>query len=62
MDAETPGRFNLPNIPFALYSDGVTRKQLVKGNDVIRQNSVMEQIFNMTNQLFSKNMLSLRLH
>ena len=27
MDSETPRGFDLPKVPFALYSDGVTRKR-----------------------------------
>ena len=61
MDSETPGGFDLPRVPFALYSDGVTRKQLVKGNDGFIQSSVMEQVFNITNQILSKNMLAYNL-
>ena len=66
MDSETPRGFDLPKVPFALYSDGVTRKRLVKGNDGLMQNSVMEQVFNMKNRLLCKNMpahnLSMRLY
>ena len=51
---ETPGGVNLPKVTFVLCSDGVTRKQLVKGNDDMRQDSVMEQVFNVANQLLSK--------
>ena len=55
---QTPGGFNLPKVTFALCSDGVTWKQLVKGNDDMRQDAVMEQVFNVANQLLSKNQLT----
>ena len=51
---ETPGGVVLPKVTFVLCSDGVNRKQLVKGNDDMRQDSVMEQMFDVMNQLLSR--------
>ena len=58
IDSETSGGVDLPKFTVNLCLDGVTRKQLVKGNDDMRQNSMMGQVFNIANQLLSKNMLA----
>lgn len=49
------GGVNLPKIIFCVGSDGVKRRQLVKGRDDLRQDAVMEQVFGMVNQLLIKN-------
>ncbi|CAH3032263.1 unnamed protein product [Porites lobata] len=49
------GGVNLPKIIFCIGSDGVKRRQLVKGRDDLRQDAVMEQVFGMVNQLLIKN-------
>lgn len=49
------GGVNLPKIIFCIGSDGVKRRQLVKGRDDLRQDAVMEQVFGMVNQLLMKN-------
>lgn len=49
------GGVNLPKIIFCVGSDGIKRRQLVKGRDDLRQDAVMEQVFGMVNQLLIKN-------
>ena len=51
---ETPGGINVPKVTFVVCSDGLTRRQLVKGFDDMRQDSVMEQVFVLANQLLSR--------
>ena len=43
------GGINLPKIIACRCSDGVVRKQLVKGKDDLRQDAVMQQVFNSVN-------------
>lgn len=43
------GGINLPKIITCRCSDGVNRKQLVKGKDDLRQDAVMQQVFNSVN-------------
>eukprot|EP01063_Lacrimia_lanifica_P003407 TRINITY_DN11822_c0_g2_i1.p1 TRINITY_DN11822_c0_g2~~TRINITY_DN11822_c0_g2_i1.p1 ORF type:complete len:1549 (+),score=539.65 TRINITY_DN11822_c0_g2_i1:223-4647(+) len=51
----TAGGINLPKIIKCLGSDGVWHKQLVKGGqDDLRQDSVLEQIFGLCNALLDK--------
>ncbi|KAL5010879.1 hypothetical protein ScPMuIL_013184 [Solemya velum] len=49
------GGINLPKIITCLGSDGVARRQLVKGRDDLRQDAVMQQVFGMVNSLLRKN-------
>ncbi|EDO36404.1 predicted protein [Nematostella vectensis] len=49
------GGVNLPKIIACVGSDGVKRRQLVKGRDDLRQDAVMEQVFGMVNQLLANN-------
>jgi len=49
------GGVNLPKIIYCVGSDGLKRRQLVKGRDDLRQDAVMEQVFGMVNQLLIKN-------
>ncbi|XP_063954158.1 serine-protein kinase ATM-like isoform X2 [Lytechinus pictus] len=49
------GGINLPKILTCRGSDGVKRRQLVKGNDDLRQDAVMQQVFGLVNQLLNKN-------
>nr|NP_001107666.1 ataxia telangiectasia mutated [Strongylocentrotus purpuratus]ABY60856.1 ataxia telangiectasia mutated [Strongylocentrotus purpuratus] len=48
------GGVNLPKIITCRGSDGVKRRQLVKGKDDLRQDAVMQQVFGLVNQLLSK--------
>ncbi|PAA68849.1 hypothetical protein BOX15_Mlig009488g1, partial [Macrostomum lignano] len=47
----TAGGINLPKIISIQCSDGITRRQLIKGNDDMRQDAVMQQVFNAVNRL-----------
>eukprot|EP01125_Pyxidicula_operculata_P014600 TRINITY_DN4881_c0_g1_i1.p1 TRINITY_DN4881_c0_g1~~TRINITY_DN4881_c0_g1_i1.p1 ORF type:complete len:1571 (-),score=264.66 TRINITY_DN4881_c0_g1_i1:211-4749(-) len=49
------GGLNLPKIIKCVGSDGILYKQLVKGNDDMRQDAVMQQMFSMVNTLLSEN-------
>ncbi|XP_057207149.1 serine-protein kinase ATM isoform X2 [Triplophysa rosa] len=49
------GGVNLPKIIDCVGSDGVTRKQLVKGQDDLRQDAVMQQVFHMCSTLLQRN-------
>ncbi|KAG9009575.1 Serine/threonine-protein kinase tel1 [Tulasnella sp. 427] len=51
----TAGGINLPKITRCIGSDGVTRKQLFKGqgDDDMRQDAVMEQVFELVNYLLA---------
>ena len=46
---------NLPKIVICLGSDGVPRKQLVKGKDDLRQDAVLQQFFETVNKLIQHN-------
>ncbi|KAK3095904.1 hypothetical protein FSP39_020638 [Pinctada imbricata] len=48
------GGINLPKIITCVGSDGVGRRQLVKGRDDLRQDAVMQQFFSMMNNLLTK--------
>ncbi|KAL6075751.1 non-specific serine/threonine protein kinase [Balamuthia mandrillaris] len=50
------GGLNLPKIVECIGSDGYFYKQLVKGNDDLRQDQVMQQMFHMVNTLLNQNM------
>ncbi|KAI9598166.1 hypothetical protein BDF19DRAFT_420456 [Syncephalis fuscata] len=50
------GGVNLPRIIECQGSDGIMYTQLVKGNDDLRQDAVLEQVFGIVNQLLLKNM------
>ncbi|XP_045338641.1 serine-protein kinase ATM isoform X2 [Leopardus geoffroyi] len=49
------GGLNLPKIIDCLGSDGKERRQLVKGRDDLRQDAVMQQVFQMCNTLLQRN-------
>eukprot|EP00298_Acanthocystis_sp_HF-20_P011074 c19218_g1_i2.p1 GENE.c19218_g1_i2~~c19218_g1_i2.p1 ORF type:complete len:773 (+),score=256.67 c19218_g1_i2:38-2356(+) len=51
----TAGGINLPRIVNCYGSDGKIYKQLVKGEDDMRQDAVMEQVFVVLNKLLQKN-------
>uniref|UniRef100_A0A670HWK5 non-specific serine/threonine protein kinase n=1 Tax=Podarcis muralis TaxID=64176 RepID=A0A670HWK5_PODMU len=49
------GGLNLPKIIDCVGSDGKERRQLVKGRDDLRQDAVMQQVFQMCNALLQQN-------
>ncbi|KAM8821480.1 serine-protein kinase ATM [Eudromia elegans] len=49
------GGLNLPKIIDCVGSDGKERRQLVKGRDDLRQDAVMQQVFQMCNTLLQEN-------
>lgn len=49
------GGINAPKKVSCVCSDGVTRPQLVKGKDDMRQDAVMQQVFSVVNQLLKDN-------
>ncbi|KAM4828046.1 serine-protein kinase ATM [Thomomys bottae] len=49
------GGLNLPKIIDCIGSDGKERRQLVKGRDDLRQDAVMQQVFQMCNTLLQRN-------
>ncbi|XP_072019634.1 serine-protein kinase ATM-like [Amphiura filiformis] len=49
------GGINLPKILTCIGSDGVERRQLVKGKDDLRQDAVMQQVFGLVNKLLQRN-------
>ncbi|XP_078699305.1 serine-protein kinase ATM-like [Branchiostoma floridae x Branchiostoma belcheri] len=49
-----PGGINLPKVITCQGSDGVWRKQLVKGRDDLRQDAVMQQVFGLVDSLLKK--------
>ncbi|XP_045153674.1 serine-protein kinase ATM [Echinops telfairi] len=49
------GGINLPKIIDCVGSDGKERRQLVKGRDDLRQDAVMQQVFQMCNTLLQRN-------
>ncbi|XP_053166934.1 serine-protein kinase ATM [Hemicordylus capensis] len=49
------GGVNLPKIIDCVGSDGRERRQLVKGRDDLRQDAVMQQVFQMCNTLLQQN-------
>ncbi|KAJ6662351.1 hypothetical protein lerEdw1_012515 [Lerista edwardsae] len=49
------GGVNLPKIIDCVGSDGKERRQLVKGRDDLRQDAVMQQVFQMCNALLQQN-------
>ncbi|XP_056139019.1 serine-protein kinase ATM [Lampris incognitus] len=49
------GGVNLPKIIDCVGSDGKNRKQLVKGQDDLRQDAVMQQVFCMCSMLLQRN-------
>ncbi|GAA5832573.1 hypothetical protein JCM11251_001373 [Rhodosporidiobolus azoricus] len=50
----TAGGVHLPKIMTCRASDGKTYKQLFKGDDDIRQDAVMEQVFELVNRLLDR--------
>ncbi|XP_010608942.1 serine-protein kinase ATM isoform X3 [Fukomys damarensis] len=48
------GGLNLPKIIDCIGSDGKERRQLVKGRDDLRQDAVMQQVFQMCNTLLQR--------
>ncbi|EJD07243.1 uncharacterized protein FOMMEDRAFT_100399 [Fomitiporia mediterranea MF3/22] len=53
---DVAGGINLPKICYCIGSDGVKYKQLFKGegNDDLRQDAVMEQVFELCNQVLNR--------
>ncbi|KAI9535698.1 hypothetical protein NQZ68_042049 [Dissostichus eleginoides] len=49
------GGVNLPKIIDCVGSDGTSRRQLVKGQDDLRQDAVMQQVFSMCSMLLQRN-------
>nr|ACG68443.1 ataxia telangiectasia mutated protein [Branchiostoma floridae] len=49
-----PGGINVPKVITCQGSDGVWRKQLVKGRDDLRQDAVMQQVFGLVDSLLKK--------
>uniref|UniRef100_A0A1A8U1C7 non-specific serine/threonine protein kinase n=1 Tax=Nothobranchius furzeri TaxID=105023 RepID=A0A1A8U1C7_NOTFU len=49
------GGVNLPKIVDCVGSDGKSRRQLVKGQDDLRQDAVMQQVFSMCSMLLKRN-------
>ncbi|KAJ8368814.1 hypothetical protein SKAU_G00088420 [Synaphobranchus kaupii] len=49
------GGVNLPKIIDCVGSDGKARRQLVKGQDDLRQDAVMQQVFQMCSMLLQRN-------
>ncbi|XP_068173804.1 serine-protein kinase ATM isoform X3 [Antennarius striatus] len=49
------GGVNLPKIIDCIGSDGKSRRQLVKGQDDLRQDAVMQQVFSMCSMLLQRN-------
>ncbi|KAL4647243.1 serine-protein kinase ATM isoform X2 [Arapaima gigas] len=49
------GGINLPKIIDCVGSDGKSRRQLVKGQDDLRQDAVMQQVFQMCSMLLQRN-------
>ena len=49
------GGINAPRVVKVNSSDGKTLKQLVKGNDDLRQDAVMQQVFGLCNRLLNQN-------
>lgn len=49
------GGVNLPKIIDCVGSDGRSRRQLVKGQDDLRQDAVMQQVFSMCSMLLQRN-------
>jgi serine-protein kinase ATM len=49
------GGLNLPKKTSCLGSDGINYTQLIKGKDDLRQDAVMEQVFQMVNTLLQQN-------
>ncbi|RVE64573.1 hypothetical protein OJAV_G00127090 [Oryzias javanicus] len=49
------GGVNLPKIIDCVGSDGKSRRQLVKGQDDMRQDAVMQQVFSMCSMLLQRN-------
>ena len=53
-DYKLPGGINVPKVVECRGSDGNKYRQLVKGNDDLRQDAVLSSIFNMVNVLLRK--------
>ncbi|XP_051160028.1 serine-protein kinase ATM-like [Leptopilina boulardi] len=51
----TVGGINAPKRIECIGTDGITRKQLVKGQDDMRQDAVMQQVFTVINSLLNAN-------
>ncbi|KAK2581050.1 hypothetical protein KPH14_006093 [Odynerus spinipes] len=49
---ETVGGKNVPKKVVCIGTDGIQREQLLKGKDDLRQDAVMQQVFNVMNRLF----------
>lgn len=50
----TPGGINVPKVLRCELSDGCVVRQLLKANDDLRQDALIEQVFDMSNRCFSR--------
>ncbi|ESS63096.1 phosphatidylinositol kinase related protein [Trypanosoma cruzi Dm28c] len=58
----TPGGINLPKALRCVLSDGRIVRQLLKSEDDMRQDSLIEQVFCLSNQLLAQDKRTCRLH
>ncbi|CBH09362.1 phosphatidylinositol kinase domain protein,putative [Trypanosoma brucei gambiense DAL972] len=58
----TPGGINVPKVLRCVLSDGRTVQQLLKSQDDLRQDSLIQQVFGLSNALFEKHPLTRQLH
>ncbi|RNF16353.1 phosphatidylinositol kinase related protein [Trypanosoma conorhini] len=58
----TPGGINLPKALSCVLSDGRVLRQLLKSEDDLRQDSLIEQVFALSNQLLAKDRRTCGLH
>lgn len=56
------GGVNVPKKIVCKGTDGISRPQLVKGKDDLRQDAVMQQVFTILNTLLAKNKQTSKLH
>lgn len=52
----------MPKRITCIGTDGLSRMQLVKGKDDLRQDAVMQQVFTIMNNLLASNKQTSRLH
>lgn len=57
---ELCGGVNLPKVITCRCSDGKRRRQLLKGKDDLRQDAVMQQVFDLINHLLKKDKSTLK--
>ncbi|RNE98291.1 phosphatidylinositol kinase related protein ATM, partial [Trypanosoma rangeli] len=58
----TPGGINLPKALYCVLSDGRIIRQLLKFEDDLRQDSLIEQVFSLSNQLLATDRRTCGLH